>query len=193
MTKYQREKRHALDDVLYIGKVDRNVTNTYPGFEPVRDPENKWYLSEDSYPDELGPAGIRWISGWGYLVSEMPPSMCGKKLKHCLKGSAPETCMVGQAPMGRCCCGNFLSDYTDLYHHEGFKAAWDSCKNDTVLKHLDNQAHACCGLGEQDRTGLWDKKEVVCSAGEYEPGDYNNGRDGGIHYRCKNSRQDVVH
>ena len=54
---------------MFVGKVDRNVTGTFPGFEPVRDPANKWYLSEEAYPDSLGPHRIRWISGWGYLMS----------------------------------------------------------------------------------------------------------------------------
>jgi hypothetical protein len=54
---------------MFLGKVDRNVTGMFPGFEPVRDPQNKWYLSEEVYPDSLGPHHIRWISGWGYLMS----------------------------------------------------------------------------------------------------------------------------
>ena len=54
---------------MFLGKVDRNVTGTFPGFAPVRDPQNKWYLSEEAYPDSLGPHRIRWISGWGYLMS----------------------------------------------------------------------------------------------------------------------------
>ena len=159
---------------MYIGKLDRNVTNTYPGFEPVRDPENKWYLSEDSYPDELGPDRIRWISGWGYLLSrdvvehvwEEAESIASKEVHQ-------RPAWWGRLPWEDVVVATLLRDYTDLYHHEGFKAAWDSCKNDTVLKHLDNQAPLLvAGLAEQDRTGLWDKKEVVCSAGEYEPGDY---------------------
>lgn len=41
------------------------------------------------------------------------------------------------------------------------------------VKHLDVDAPALFrGLFEQDRSGLWDRKTVQCSSGDYWAGDY---------------------
>ena len=163
---------------LYIGKIDRNVSGIFPGFSPVRDPENKWYLSEENYPDDLGPSNIRWVSGWGYLMSR---DVTAKALNgaYAIASSNADNrpAWWGRLPWEDVVVATLLSNYTKLYHHEGFKAAWDSCRNDTVLKHLDNQAPSLVsGLREQDRSGLWKVKEVVCSSGLYRPGYYNEWR-----------------
>lgn len=159
---------------MYVGKVDRNVSGIYPGFVPVRDPRNKWYLSEEAYPDELGPDDIRWISGWGYMMSRDVTEHLMQK-SSLISSSIPENRPLwwGKLPWEDVVVATLLSDYVKIYQHDGFKAAWDSCKNDTVLKHLDNQApNLVAGLREQDKSGLWDAKEVVCSAGPYKPGSY---------------------
>lgn len=160
---------------MYLGKVDRNVSGVFPGFVPVRDPKNKWYLSEEAYPDELGPENIRWISGWGYLMSRDVTEHLMQRAG-LIASSSPENRPPwwGKLPWEDVVVATLLSDYTKLYQHDGFKAAWDSCKNDTVLKHLDNQAPTLVsGLREQDKNGLWTVKEVVCSAGLYKAGSYN--------------------
>ena len=160
---------------MYVGKVDRNVSGIFPGFVPVRDPKNKWYLSEEAYPDEYGPDNIRWISGWGYLMSRDVTEHLMQKAG-LVASNSPESRPLwwGKLPWEDVVVATLLSDYVKLYQHNGFKAAWDSCKNDTVLKHLDNQApNLVSGLREQDKSGLWDVKEVVCSAGIYEPGYYS--------------------
>jgi hypothetical protein len=173
---------------MYVGKVDRNVSGIFPGFVPVRDPKNKWYLSEDAYPDELGPENIRWISGWGYLMSRDVTEHLMQK-SGLIASNSPENRPLwwGKLPWEDVVVATLLSDYVKLYQHNGFKAAWDSCKNDTVLKHLDNQAPMLVsGLREQDTSGLWDKKEVVCSMGDYTPGYYSQWK------RWRNSLPDAL-
>ena len=29
----------------------------------------QWYLSKQDLPDDLAPLGVRWVSGWGYILS----------------------------------------------------------------------------------------------------------------------------
>jgi hypothetical protein len=66
---------------------------------------------------------------------------------------------------------------TQVTHHKGFKAAWDGCGPDTILKHLDNDAPMLTqGLQSQEENGLWSVKEVTCSTGPHEAGNYNEWR-----------------
>jgi hypothetical protein len=88
-----------------------------------------------------------------------------------------------------------LSGVARVHHHDGFKAAWQECGPNVVLKHLDNDAPSLqvgvwgagmqssadsplCfelpalrdwplqeGLHAQELSGLWAKKSVVCSSG----------------------------
>jgi len=70
-----------------------------------------------------------------------------------------------------------IADSASLSHHPGFKAAWDPCDERTVLKHLDNDAPALIeGLAAQEASGLWSSKEVVCSSGPHEVGNYEQWR-----------------
>lgn len=63
---------------------------------------------------------------------------------------------------------------TEASYHTGFKAAWDGCGPDTVLKHLDNDAPLLTeGLDVQQKNGLWSINSVTCSTGPHEPGDYD--------------------
>eukprot|EP00890_Picochlorum_soloecismus_P001559 jgi/Picsp_1/2403/NSC_05864-R1_udp-gal:beta c beta - polypeptide 4 len=159
---------------LYVGKIDRNVTNTFPGFEPVRDPRNKWYLSSSEFPDSISPKGIRWISGWGYLMSrDVAQKVWDSASNIASKSPDKRPSWWGLLPWEDVVVASLLQDYVPIYHHEGFKAAWDPCDKKTVLKHLDNQApRLTAGLEKQDKNGLWDAKEVTCSMGDYEAGDY---------------------
>ena len=36
--------------------------------------------------------------------------------------------------------GAMLRDVARVHHHAGWKAAWEECEPDSVLKHLDNDA-----------------------------------------------------
>ena len=35
----------------------------------MRNPQSKWYLSLDELPDRLVPWGVRYLAGWGYVLS----------------------------------------------------------------------------------------------------------------------------
>lgn len=79
----------------------------------------------------------------------------------------------GHLPWEDVVMATLLKGHTTIHHHRGFKAAWDICSKDTVLKHLDNQAPSLTqGLAEQDWNGLWDVKAIECSVGDYTPGKY---------------------
>jgi hypothetical protein len=67
-------------------------------------------------------------------------------------------------------------DYVALSHIDSFKAAWDRCDNDTILKHLDNQVALIPSLRELDLNGVWKVHTVPCSAGNYTEGSYNEWR-----------------
>lgn len=153
---------------MFIGKVDRNVSGTFPGFEPVRDPKNKWYLSEEAYPSSLGPYRVRWISGWGYMMSRDVVEFALERVLD----NGPKPSWFGRLPWEDVAMASLLKDYTPLHHIETFKAAWDTCTNDTALKHLDNQVGIIAGLREQDLNGVWDAHTIPCSAGTYEEGKY---------------------
>ena len=153
---------------MFVGKVDRNVTGMFPGFEPVRNPDNKWFLSEETYPDSLGPHRIRWISGWGYLMSRDVVEFALDRVLD----AGPKPAWFGRLPWEDVVVASLLKDYAPLSHIDVFKAAWDTCTNDTVLKHLDNQVGLISGLREQDLNGVWDVHTVPCSAGTYKEGDY---------------------
>lgn len=159
-------------DKMFVGKVDRNVTGSFPGFEAVRDPRNKWYLSEEEYPDSLGPHRVRWISGWGYAMSR-------DVVQHAVDrvlDKGPKPVWFGRMPWEDVAMAALLQDYAPLSHLDSFKAAWDTCTNDTVLKHLDNQAMLIPGLHELDGNGVWEAHTVPCSAGMYEEGEYEEWR-----------------
>lgn len=159
---------------MYLGKVDRNVTNSFPGFVPVRNQLNKWYLSEKNFPDEISPSGTRWISGWGYIMSrDIASIVLDKSLANAKASPEQRPPWWGRLPWEDVVVAALLKNHTTLHLHNGFKAAWDECDKDTVLRHLDNQAPALtAGLAEQDRSGLWSVKSVECSAGNFTAGDY---------------------
>ncbi len=157
---------------MFIGKVDRNVTGTYPGFVPVRDPKNKWYLSEEAYPDTLGPHRIRWISGWGYLMSR---DVVERAVQNVMD-PGPKPAWFGRLPWEDVAMAAILKNYVRLSHIDSFKAAWDTCDNKTILKHLDNQVALIPGLREQELNGVWKVHEVPCSAGNYTEGNYEEWR-----------------
>lgn len=39
------------------------------GFYPIRDPSSKWYVSAEQLPDSAIPFGVKYVAGWGYLLS----------------------------------------------------------------------------------------------------------------------------
>lgn len=49
---------------VYLGCIEVNG-----GFEPIRDPRSKWYISQEELPDDVVPWGVRYLAGWGYVLS----------------------------------------------------------------------------------------------------------------------------
>ena len=88
----------------------------------------------------------------------------------------PKPVWFGRLPWEDVCMAALVKDYTPLSHLDSFKAAWDTCTNDTVLKHLDNQHQLIPGLHEQDINGVWAMHTVACTAGDYEAGEYESWR-----------------
>ncbi|KDD73496.1 hypothetical protein H632_c2118p0, partial [Helicosporidium sp. ATCC 50920] len=199
---------------VFVGQLDTNKSDVWPGWIPDRDSHHKWYLSEDrlSNPDARSLLGTRWISGWGYLLSrdvaqavrqqaeaaawnlggangggsdssEGAPgaawrpaaspalSPAQRSLPGQPRSARPEwwgrlpwedvlVAALAEAAPGR---------IGELFHHGGFKPAWNGCDSGTVLKHLDNDAPRLMqGLHAQQVSGLWDVKEVVCSTGHFQ-------------------------
>jgi Galactosyltransferase len=181
---------------MYIGKIDSNQTGVFPGWSPNRNSTSKWYLSESDLPDEDCPLGARWTSGWGYMMSrDVAQKAWDAAVKNAMSSSI-ETRPVwwGRLPWEDVLIATLLQSYGSdtsgenfeentnsevvvVSHHPGFKAAWDACDKDTVLKHLDNDAPVLTpGLQAQESSGLWLRKDVVCSSGVFESGDYEGWR-----------------
>lgn len=180
---------------VYIGKIDSNQTGVFPGWFPNRTVTSKWYLSKKILRDEDSPLGVRWASGWGYLMSrDVALQVWRSTIRNALLYSLTtdngwkRPPYWGKLPWEDVLVAALLSDNQELEssgqkvsiklsHHPGFKAAWDGCDEDTVLKHLDNDAPGLvAGLAAQDASKLWDKKEVICSTGPFIPNDYEGWR-----------------
>lgn len=86
---------------VYLGAVDSNRSGTFPGWGPLRDPRSKWYLSEeqlsDAQADDL--LGVRWISGWAYVLSaDLVRTMLDEAYR--LGGGRPQAELRGAAREG---------------------------------------------------------------------------------------------
>ncbi len=172
---------------MYIGKIDSNQTGIFPGWYPIRSSTSKWYLSEVDLPAEdcFGPLGARWASGWGYLMSrDVAQKVWDAAVNNAMATGVERPVWWGRLPWEDVLVATLLQSYhTDenervfASHHPGFKAAWDECDEDTVLKHLDNDAPVLnAGLAAQEASGLWKTKTVVCSSGKFDSGDYEGWR-----------------
>lgn len=49
---------------VYVGCLEAPA-----GFQPVRDPSSKWYMSYEEMSDKVAPRGVRYLAGWGYVLS----------------------------------------------------------------------------------------------------------------------------
>jgi hypothetical protein len=178
---------------MYIGKIDSNQTGVFPGWFPIRNRTSKWYLSSSDLPDDDCPLGARWASGWGYMMSRDVAQKAwdaavqnAMAVGHNGDENSTESRPVwwGRLPWEDVLIATLLQSYNSnekervvASHHPGFKAAWDDCDKDTVLKHLDNDAPLLtAGLAVQEASGLWSRKSVVCSSGVFESGDYEGWR-----------------
>lgn len=164
---------------MYVGQLDSNKTGVYPGWTPNRDVRNKWYLSEDDLPDSHVDSllGVRWISGWGYLLSRDVAEVADSAASRYASQPSEAPKWWGRMPWEDILIAALLENRVTAHHHAGFKSAWDECDEKTVLKHLDWDAPSLLtGLQAQQENGLWDRKSVVCSSGEFKPGNYTEWR-----------------
>ncbi|KAI3438546.1 hypothetical protein D9Q98_000974 [Chlorella vulgaris] len=162
---------------MYVGQLDSEKGGVYPGWSPDRDPKSKWYLSEADLPTELAPLGVRWASGWGYLLSrDLAEYISNTALMY---SAIPDKKPVwwGRMPWEDIMVATMLKDVAQVHHHDGFKAAWQECDKDVVLKHLDSDAPALQeGLYAQEVSGLWSKTGVVCSSGLFQLNNHTSWR-----------------
>lgn len=156
---------------MYVGQMDSNTSGVFPGWEPLRDPSCKWHLSEEDLPDELAEPvlGVRWASGWGYLLSRDLAQIVARTAEMYAAIPSRKPGWWGRMPWEDVMVGAVLREAgARVYHHEGFRAAWNDCGPPTVLKHLDNDAPLLQeGLYVQDRSGLWARREVTCTTGSF--------------------------
>lgn len=170
---------------MYVGKLDSNQTGIFPGWYPIRNSTSKWYLPESDLPDSDCPLGSRWNSGWGYMMSrDVAQKAWDAAVKNAMASEPERPVWWGRLPWEDVLIAFLLQSYHSdekekvvLSQHPGFKAAWDDCDEDTVLKHLDNDAPLLTpGLQAQETSGLWSRKGVVCSSGVFQSNDYQEWR-----------------
>lgn len=145
------------------------------GFQPIRDPSSKWYISRKELPDDDVPWGVTYLAGWGYVLSRDVALHVMKKVD--AYESSPE-----EAPLWfqrlhweDVLVGLLVADIIpNPESHASFRPAWRSCHADTAVRHLDvDSPRLLAGLVAQDVSGLSDEKAVQCSSGQFLPGDYN--------------------
>lgn len=158
---------------MYVGQVHGDETRPHQhGFHPDRNPKSKWYLTPDELPDELAPLGKKYHLGWGYMMSR---DMMEHIAQHVAEFAAnPERRPAWWAllPWEDTLVGVLLADAVQLQNHPGFKAAWNGCSNDTVVKHLDIDAPEFqFHLYDAESMGTWQNESVKCASGDFEPED----------------------
>lgn len=146
------------------------------GFWPIRDPNSKWYLRYDELDDYTAQPirGTKYLAGWGYILTR---DMAFHAMKKVYAWDNKLENVPAWYPIMKwedVLMGILLSDkiaYPDADYH--FKAAWRACTNETAIRHLDLDAPSLfAGLYQQELSGLWLKKTVQCSSGNYVAGDY---------------------
>ncbi|KAH7622590.1 hypothetical protein NADE_005175 [Nannochloris sp. 'desiccata'] len=154
---------------IYLGCIENKK-----GFQPIRDKNNKWYVSEEQLPNESYPHGVKYLAGWGYLLSRDLLMHIVQKVNS--YESQPELAPLWYTRIAfeDVLVGLLLHDVVPLPEsHSGFRPAWGSCVPDTAVRHLDlDSPRLLKALVEQDMSGLADEKPVQCSSGQFLPGDY---------------------
>ncbi|PRW57106.1 Phosphatidylserine synthase 2 isoform A [Chlorella sorokiniana] len=143
------------------------------GFFPIRDQASKWYVPYEELPDESIPFAVKYLAGWGVVLSRDLATHAVSKAN--LFQRRPELAPAWFGPLAweDVMLGLLLEDVADPQDHFGFRPAWRACPADTAVKHLDVDAPRLFrGLYEQDVSGLWDDKPVQCASGDYLVGDY---------------------
>ncbi|KAL6777389.1 hypothetical protein ACKKBF_B21315 [Auxenochlorella protothecoides x Auxenochlorella symbiontica] len=166
---------------MYVGQLDSNKSGVWPGWAPLRDPANKWYLAEADLSDaQAAPLlGVRWASGWGYALSrDLVHVVVERAAAAAAAPAAAAPPWWGRMPWEDIMVAALLrGSGARVHHHDGFKAAWNDCGPGTVLKHLDNDAPLLqAGLHAQEASGLWARRGVTCATGDFTPNDYDGWR-----------------
>lgn len=108
------------------------------GFRPVRDPSNKWYVSEQDLPDSAIPQGVQYHAGWGYLLSRDLVQHVVQKVNGYDQHPEQVPAWYRLLNWEDVLVGLLLNDVVPRPHsHPGFRPAWRSCAPDTVIRHLD--------------------------------------------------------
>eukprot|EP01024_Parvocaulis_polyphysoides_P005978 TRINITY_DN1151_c1_g1_i2.p1 TRINITY_DN1151_c1_g1~~TRINITY_DN1151_c1_g1_i2.p1 ORF type:complete len:399 (-),score=53.31 TRINITY_DN1151_c1_g1_i2:165-1361(-) len=154
---------------VYTGCVEAHM-----GFMPVRNPDSKWYLSQERLPDKYVPWGIRYAAGWGYVLSR---DVAGFFLQRIwMYRRNPDIAPKWFEPLDweDVLVGLVVSDKVGFADdHAGFKPGWRACTNSTLIKHLDFDSPLLLpGLYQQDISKLWDKKTVQCNSGLFVSQDW---------------------
>ncbi len=116
---------------VYLGCIENQR-----GFQPIRDPNNKWYVSEQDLPNDSYPHGVKYLAGWGYLLSRDLVMHIVQKVKS--YESQPELAPLWYSRIAfeDVLVGLLLHDVVPLPEsHSGFRPAWRSCVPDTAVRH----------------------------------------------------------
>eukprot|EP01025_Chloroclados_australasicus_P061938 TRINITY_DN8133_c0_g2_i2.p1 TRINITY_DN8133_c0_g2~~TRINITY_DN8133_c0_g2_i2.p1 ORF type:complete len:529 (-),score=40.85 TRINITY_DN8133_c0_g2_i2:1299-2885(-) len=199
-----REFTHILktDDDCYI-RVNQLVTSLSSrfekvytgcvenrnGFMPVRDTHSKWFLSEERLPDKDVPWGVRYIAGWGYVLSRDVAAYFVQRIWYYRE--RPERAPKWFEPMDweDVLVGLIVADVVGMPDdNPGFKPGWRSCTNMTLIKHLDfDSPKLLSGLYQQELNKLWDTKTVQCNTGTFLSNNWQEW------YQYRNSLQNIAH
>jgi len=170
-------KENAWMHKMYAGQLNGAWTGPYQGFRPDRNPNSKWYLTPDELPDELAPLGSKYPLGWGYIMSRDMVEHISQQVSEYTAYPDRRPKWWALLPWEDTLVGVLLADAVKLDNHAGFKAAWNGCSNDTVVKHLDIDAPEFqYHLYDAEVTGGWTNNSVDCSAGDFQPDDVDEWR-----------------
>ncbi|CAD7696928.1 unnamed protein product [Ostreobium quekettii] len=170
-------KDNARMHKMYAGQLHGDWTGPRQGFRPDRNPHSKWYLTTDELPDELAPVGSKYPLGWGYIMSRDMVEHIAQRVADYTAHPERRPKWWALLPWEDTLVGVLLADAVTLDNHPGFKAAWNGCSNDTVVKHLDIDAPEFqYHLYSAELTGGWRDNSVHCSAGDFIPDDEDDWR-----------------
>ncbi|KAL4451696.1 hypothetical protein ABPG75_007358 [Micractinium tetrahymenae] len=144
------------------------------GYFPIRDKASKWFIGYDALPDSAVPFAIKYLAGWGLVLSRDMADHAVRSANLFLQQGDAAPAWFRSLPFEDVMLGMLLMDAVEApQDHTSFRAAWRSCGTTTAVKHLDVDAPALLkGLHEQELSGLWSSKPVQCAGGDYLPGDY---------------------
>lgn len=153
---------------VYLGSVEN-----HRGFNPIREPSSKWYISHDDLPDAMVPKNVKYVAGWGYVLSTDLIGHVAQKVNAYERNPESAPPWFSRLNWEDVLVGLLLADVVVPEDNSGFRSPWRSCTPSTAVKHLDiDSPRLLAGLLEQDVSGLADIKPVQCSSGEFLPGDY---------------------